>query len=52
VVTGTGQLVNVVILTLAAAGVQALDVELDTSNLEDAFVQLTGRHASEEGALA
>jgi ABC-2 type transport system ATP-binding protein len=52
VVTGTGQLVSVVILTLAAAGVQALDVELDTSTLEDAFVQLTGRHASEEGALA
>jgi ABC-2 type transport system ATP-binding protein len=52
VVTGTGQLVNVVILTLATAGVQARDVELDTSNLEDAFVQLTGRHASEEEAMA
>jgi ABC-2 type transport system ATP-binding protein len=44
-VTGTGQLVNVVILTLAAAGVSALDVELDAANLEDAFVKLTGRHA-------
>ena len=42
VVTGTGQLVNTVILTLTAAGVTALDVELDSSNLEDAFVSLTG----------
>ena len=49
-VTGTGELVNVVILTLAAAGVTARDVQLDTSNLEDAFVKLTGRHT--EGAPA
>ena len=43
-VTGTGELVNAVILTLAAAGVTALDVQLDSSNLEDAFVRLTGTH--------
>ena len=43
-VTGTGELVNAVILTLAAAGVTAQDVQLDSSNLEDAFVRLTGRH--------
>jgi ABC-2 type transport system ATP-binding protein len=50
IVTGTGELVNAVILTLAAAGVTARDVQLDTPNLEDAFVKLTGRHT--EGAPA
>ena len=52
VVTGTGELVNVVVLTLAAAGVTAQDVQLDSSNLEDAFVRLTGRHLDKEGASA
>jgi ABC-2 type transport system ATP-binding protein len=52
VVTGTGELVNMVILTLAAAGVTAHDVQLDSSNLEDAFVRLTGRHLDKEGAMA
>jgi ABC-2 type transport system ATP-binding protein len=52
VVTGTGELVNAVILTLAAADVTARDVQLDSSNLEDAFVRLTGKQATEEGALA
>jgi len=53
VVTGTGELVNAVILALAAVGVTARDVRLDSSNLEDAFVRLTGRSAtpSKEGAL-
>ncbi len=46
IVTGTGELVNAVILTLHAAGVIARDVELDSSNLEDAFVRLTGRALS------
>ncbi len=41
VVTGTGELVNAVILTLAAAGVTALGVELDNSTLDDAFLKLT-----------
>jgi len=53
VVTGTGELVNVVILTLASAGVTARDVQLDSSSLEDAFVKLTGRHLKDldsEGA--
>jgi ABC-2 type transport system ATP-binding protein len=45
----TGELVNAVILTLAAAGVTARDVQLDSSNLEDAFVTLTGK-ISREGA--
>src|ERR1700733_7719210 len=39
VVTGTGELVNAVILALASAGVTARDVRLDSSNLEDAFVR-------------
>ena len=52
VVTGTGELVNAVILTLATAGVTARDVQLDSSTLEDAFVKLTGRHLQEEGIPA
>jgi ABC-2 type transport system ATP-binding protein len=56
VVTGTGELVNAVILALASVGVTARDVRLDASNLEDAFVRLTGRSSpegtpSKEGAL-
>ena len=50
VVTGSGELVNAVILTLAAAGVTARDVQLDSSSLEDAFVKLTGNHPDQEGA--
>ena len=52
IVTGTGELVNAVILTLAVAGVTAHGVRLDSSNLEDAFVKLTGRHLHQEGAMA
>ena len=49
-VTGTGELVNAVILGLHVAGVTARDVQLDSSNLEDAFVKLTGNHPDQEGA--
>jgi ABC-2 type transport system ATP-binding protein len=52
VVTGSGELVNAVILTLHAAGVTARDIQLDSSNLEDAFVKLTGRRQPKEGAMA
>ena len=52
VVTGTGDLVNAVILALHAAGVTARDVQLDSSNLEDAFVKLTGSQLPTEGAAA
>jgi len=52
VVTGSGDLVNAIILTLAAAGVAAHDVEMGTSSLEDAFVALTGRHPREAGVPA
>ncbi len=50
VVSGTGDLVNAVILTLSAAGISAHDVELDSSTLEDAFVALTGRRELKLGA--
>jgi ABC-2 type transport system ATP-binding protein len=49
VVTGTGELVNAVILALSAAGLQARDVQLDASTLEDAFLRLTGTHLDQEG---
>jgi ABC-2 type transport system ATP-binding protein len=49
-VTGSGDLVNAVILTLAAHGVTAHDVTLNTLSLEDAFVALTGPHARAQEA--
>ncbi len=45
IVTGTGELVNAVVIALHAAGVDARDVQLDTGSLEDAYVRLTGEHA-------
>lgn len=48
IVTGTGELANIVILTLAAAGVTATGLHLDSANLEDAFVAMTGRHLHED----
>jgi len=48
IVTGSGELANAVILTLAGAGVTATDLHLDSANLEDAFIQLTGRHLHDE----
>jgi ABC-2 type transport system ATP-binding protein len=42
-VTGSRDLVNAVILTLAGAGVTAGDVRVESATLEDAFVRLTGR---------
>jgi ABC-2 type transport system ATP-binding protein len=44
IVTGAGELVNAVVLSLAAVGVTARDVQLGSSSLEDAFIRLTGRH--------
>jgi ABC-2 type transport system ATP-binding protein len=51
VVTGTGELATAVIVALHAAGIEAKDVRIDASTLENAFVRLTGKHASdaEEG---
>jgi ABC-2 type transport system ATP-binding protein len=48
VVSGTGELVTAVIVAMHNAGVDASDVRLDASTLEDAFVRLTGRHLHEE----
>jgi len=48
VVSGSGRLVNAVILALAGAGVAADDVELESATLEDAFIALTGSRLSEE----
>jgi ABC-2 type transport system ATP-binding protein len=52
VVTGSGELATVVIIAMYKAGVEARDVRIDASTLEDAFVRLTGRHLhdAEEGA--
>jgi ABC-2 type transport system ATP-binding protein len=52
VVTGTGELATAVGVALHTAGVEARDVRIDASTLEDAFVRLTGRHLheAEEGA--
>jgi ABC-2 type transport system ATP-binding protein len=47
VVTGTGELATAVIVALHTAGVEAQDVRIDASTLEDAFVRLTGRHLHE-----
>jgi len=48
IITGVGELASAVILALAAAGVTATELHLDTANLEDAFVALTGRHFHDE----
>jgi len=49
VVTGTGELVNAVVLALHEAGVDARDVRLDEASLEDAFVRLTAEHEHDQG---
>jgi len=51
-VTGTGELVNAVILTLAGAGVAANGVTCASATLEDAFVRLTGRHLHDDGTAS
>ena len=40
VVSGTGELFNVVVHALNAAGVEALEVQLESATLEDAFLRL------------
>jgi ABC-2 type transport system ATP-binding protein len=46
-IVGSGQLINVVIQTLAQNGIEALDIQSEGATLEDAFVKLTGRHIHE-----
>ncbi|MCL2395331.1 MAG: ABC transporter ATP-binding protein [Acidimicrobiaceae bacterium] len=48
VVSGTGDLLNTVIIALHDQGVVAHDVGFDTSNLEDAFVKLTGNRLNQD----
>jgi ABC-2 type transport system ATP-binding protein len=49
VVTGTGELATAVIVALHAAGIEAKDVRIDASTLENAFVQLTRKRLSDAG---
>ena len=39
-VSGTGELFNAVIRALNAVGVEALEVQLESATLEDAFLRL------------
>lgn len=47
IVHGNGELVNAVILALAATDVEARGVELDSPSLEDAFLGFAGRAAAD-----
>ncbi len=49
--TGSGELINAVILALDRAGVIARDARTESATLEDAFVMLTGRHLHNDGAV-
>jgi ABC-2 type transport system ATP-binding protein len=40
VVSGTGELLNAVVRALTAAGAEALEVQLESATLEDAFLRL------------
>jgi ABC-2 type transport system ATP-binding protein len=44
VVTGTGNVLNAVISVLARNQIVAQQLRVDQANLEDAFLELTGRH--------
>jgi ABC-2 type transport system ATP-binding protein len=52
VVIGAQGLVNVVILTLTGVGITAGDVQVESATLEDAFLELTGRHLHHERTVA
>jgi ABC-2 type transport system ATP-binding protein len=47
-VSGSGDLINAVILTLNKYGIAAKDVSMEVATLEDAFIKLTGRRLHEE----
>jgi ABC-2 type transport system ATP-binding protein len=51
-VSGSGDLVSAVILTLARAGLTAGDVQVESATLEDAFMLLTGRHWDDGGTVS
>jgi ABC-2 type transport system ATP-binding protein len=48
VVAGTGEVLNGVISMLARNQIVARQLRVDQANLEDAFLELTGKHAEEE----
>jgi ABC-2 type transport system ATP-binding protein len=48
VVTGTGNVLNAVISVLARNQIVAEQLRVDQTNLEDAFLELTGSHAKEK----
>ena len=48
VVSGTGDVLNGVISMLARNQIVARQLRVDQANLEDAFLELTGKHAEEE----
>jgi ABC-2 type transport system ATP-binding protein len=47
VVSGTGDVLNGVISMLARNQIVAQQLRVDQANLEDAFLELTGKHAEE-----
>jgi len=49
VVTGTGDVLNAVISMLARQQIVARQLRVDQANLEDAFLELTGRHGAPAG---
>jgi ABC-2 type transport system ATP-binding protein len=50
VVTGTGNVVATVIAAVAAGGVTALELRVDQTSLDDAFLILTGRAVGNDGS--
>ena len=50
-VVGSGELVNVIVLTLAKVGIEAQDIQIENANLEDAFVKLTGHHIHQDEVI-
>lgn len=51
VVTGTGNLLDAVALTLAGTGVVALELRIHRPSLDDAFLALTGREPEEPDVI-
>ena len=49
VVSGSGDLINAVVLALANRGVHAHDLKFESFTLEDAFLRLTGHHLGNGG---
>jgi ABC-2 type transport system ATP-binding protein len=48
VVSGSGNLVNAIVLALEAQGIEANDLVMQSATLEEAFITLTGHHLHSE----